>query len=163
MRVGRDASRETKGRGATAAQAVCTGEVPRLKIGSRARAECTRNMELMVVTPDVSKLSGWLKADSCRAEKGGINPIYAPGSVYARKGQRRHRRCYVHGQGSTIEIGRQQRGRQRRKRCAGEGPTKDGERTENMLRMVVTLEVSKLSGWLNDDAICRDSKGRHTV
>ena len=41
-------------------------------------------MELMVVTPDVSKLSGWLKADSCRAEKGGINPIlrlevYMPG------------------------------------------------------------------------------------
>ena len=36
LRVGRDASRETKGRGATAAQAVCTGEVPRLKIGGRA-------------------------------------------------------------------------------------------------------------------------------
>ena len=81
MRVGRDASRETKGRGATAAQAVCTGEVPRLKIGSRARAECTRNMELMVVTPDVSKLSGWLKADSCRAEKGGGDKP----DIYARK------------------------------------------------------------------------------
>ena len=69
----------------------------------------------------------------------------------------------MHGKGSTIEIGRQQRGRQRRKRCAGEGPTKDGERTENMLRMVVTLEVSKLSGWLNDDAPCRESKGGHAV
>ena len=82
MRVGRDASRETKGRGATAAQAVCTGEVPRLKIGSRARAECTRNMELMVVTPDVSKLSGWLKADSCRAEKGKYKPEYMRLEVY---------------------------------------------------------------------------------
>ena len=29
------------------------------------------------------------------------------------------------------------------------------ERTENMKLMVVTLEVSKLSGWLNDAAPCR--------
>eukprot|EP00964_Phaeocystis_antarctica_P147040 scaffold113518_cov60-Phaeocystis_antarctica.AAC.1 len=29
--------------------------------------------------------------------------------------------------------------------------------------MVVTLEVSKLSGWLNADAPCRESEGRHTV
>ena len=29
--------------------------------------------------------------------------------------------------------------------------------------MFVTLEVSKLSGWLNVDAPCRESKGRHTV
>ena len=32
-----------------------------------------------------------------------------------------------------------------------------------MERMVVTLEVSKLSGWLNADAVCRESKGGHTV
>ena len=32
-----------------------------------------------------------------------------------------------------------------------------------MLRMVVTLEVSKLSGWLNDDAPCRESNEGHTV
>ena len=37
------------------------------------------------------------------------------------------------------------------------------ERTANMLPMSVTLEVSKLSGWLNADARCRDSKGGHTV
>ena len=37
------------------------------------------------------------------------------------------------------------------------------ERTKNMSCMVVTLEVSKLSGWLNADAICRGSKGGHTV
>ena len=30
-----------------------------------------------------------------------------------------------------------------------------GERTENMLFMSVTLEVSKLSGWLNADAPCQ--------
>ena len=29
------------------------------------------------------------------------------------------------------------------------------ERTENMYSMVVTLEVSKLSGWLNACAFCR--------
>ena len=28
--------------------------------------------------------------------------------------------------------------------------------------MFVMLEVSKLSGWLNDDAPCRESKGGHT-
>ena len=44
---------------------------------------------------------------------------------------------------------------------AGEGSTADmgagrgEERTENMKLMVVTLEVSKLSGWLNDAAPCR--------
>ena len=30
------------------------------------------------------------------------------------------------------------------------------ERTSNMRSMVVTLEVSKLSGWLNADAYCRE-------
>ena len=29
--------------------------------------------------------------------------------------------------------------------------------------MVVTLEVSKLSGWLKADARCRESKGGHEV
>ena len=37
------------------------------------------------------------------------------------------------------------------------------ERTGNMASMVVTLEVLKLSGWLNDPALCRESKGGHTV
>ena len=32
-----------------------------------------------------------------------------------------------------------------------------------MLFMVVTLEVSRLSGWLNARAFCRKSKGGHTV
>ena len=32
-----------------------------------------------------------------------------------------------------------------------------------MERMVVTLEVLKLSGWLNTDASCRESKGEHAV
>ena len=33
----------------------------------------------------------------------------------------------------------------------------------NILLMVVTPEVSKLSGWLNADAACQESKGGHTV
>ena len=37
------------------------------------------------------------------------------------------------------------------------------ERTQKMPFMFVTLEVSKLSGWLNADACCRESKGGHTV
>ena len=32
-----------------------------------------------------------------------------------------------------------------------------------MLSMFVTLEVSKLSGWLNAYARCRESKGGHAV
>ena len=32
-----------------------------------------------------------------------------------------------------------------------------------MLCMVVTLDVTRLSGWLNADAYCRESKGGHTV
>ena len=32
-----------------------------------------------------------------------------------------------------------------------------------MVCMVVTLEVSKLSGWLNANARCRESKEEHTV
>ena len=32
-----------------------------------------------------------------------------------------------------------------------------------MFFMVLTLEVSKLSGWLNADAPCRESKGGHAA
>ena len=52
-------------------------------------------------------------------------------------------------------------GRRRQKQRAGQRSTEDWgagqeeERTENMERMVVTLEVSKLSGWLNADALCQ--------
>ena len=41
------------------------------------------------------------------------------------------------------------------------GPRARAERTPNMKLMVVTLEVSKLSGWLNDRSYCRvDKEGR---
>ena len=37
------------------------------------------------------------------------------------------------------------------------------ERTSNMPPMCVTLEVPKLSGWLNADAACQESQGGHTL
>ena len=37
------------------------------------------------------------------------------------------------------------------------------ERTWNMFRMPVTLEVSKLSDWLNASAFCRESNGGHAM
>ena len=37
------------------------------------------------------------------------------------------------------------------------------EHTRNIHCMFVTLEVSKLSGWLNAFAFCRESKGGHAV
>ena len=54
-------------------------------------------------------------------------------------------------------------GRRRRKRHARQGPTQArlggrrarAERTRNMAFMLVTLEVSRLSSWLNADAPCR--------
>ena len=53
-----------------ATHAACTGRA-RLKAGGhRARAERTVNMAFMVVTLEVSKLSGWLNADAtCRVER----------------------------------------------------------------------------------------------
>ena len=47
--------------------------------------------------------------------------------------------------------------------AAGHGEEYGEERTVNILFMFVTLEVSKLSGWLNAYAACRESKGGHTV
>ena len=44
-----------------------------------------------------------------------------------------------------------------------EGAMACAERTLNICCMVVTLEVSKLSGWLNAFAYCRESKEGHAV
>ena len=57
---------------------------------------------------------------------------------------------------------RESAGWRRRKRHARGGPDSRlwgararAERTPNMAYMIVTLDVSKLSGWLNTDAYCR--------
>ena len=44
--------------------------------------------------------------------------------------------------------------------CSGYTPPRS---ILNIACMVVTLEVSKLSGWLNADVHCRESKGRHRM
>ena len=105
----------------------------------------------MSVTLDVSRLSGWLNADACcRVEK----------RAYAMQGEvRAGRRAGREGGGGASGM-------------HGEGPTQGwgpqrarAERTSNMPRMFVTLDVSKASGWLNADADCRvvdESKGGHT-
>ena len=50
--------------------AACTGRARPKAVGARARAERTQNMSYMVVTLDVSKLSGWLNAFAfCRVER----------------------------------------------------------------------------------------------
>ena len=52
-----------------ATQAACTGRARLKAVGARARAERTQNMLFMVVTLDVSNLSGWLNVESCRVKK----------------------------------------------------------------------------------------------
>ena len=104
-------------------------------------------MAYVVVTLEVSKLSGWLNADaSCRESKGGhtVRGEVRPGR---REAAGDHGARSVHRGGLDCRLG------------AGHGE----ERTQNMTAMVVTPEVSKLSGWLNADAYCRELKGGHTV
>ena len=52
--------RAVRGRGATAVQAACTGMARLKAVGARARAKRAANIWPMLVTLDVSKLSGWL-------------------------------------------------------------------------------------------------------
>ena len=105
-------------------------------------------MKAMDVTLDVSKLSGWLNADAyCRESKGGH-------TVRASLGELRVGGGKVAGAGgasSALTKGS----------VADWGHRHGEERTWNISFMVVTLDVSKLSGWLNADAYCRESEGGH--
>ena len=49
---------------AAAAQAACR-EDPTMEAAGRARAKRAVNMDSMVVTLEVTRLSGWLNADAC--------------------------------------------------------------------------------------------------
>jgi len=98
------------------------------------------------VTLEVSKLSGWLNADApCRESKGG-HAVWSE----VRPGRRE-----AAGDGCTQRAGAGS--------SADSGQGRGKERTWNIWFMVVTLEVSKLSGWLNACAPCREPKGGHTV
>ena len=57
-------------RGDAAAQAACR-ESSAVEAAGRARAERTLNMDCMIVTLEVPRLSGWLNADAyCRVKRG---------------------------------------------------------------------------------------------
>ena len=59
-----------EGVGVAATQSACTGRARFKAGGARARAERTQNIQLMSMTLDVSKLSGWLNAYArCRVER----------------------------------------------------------------------------------------------
>ena len=99
------------------------------------------NMDCIVVTLDVSRLSGWLNADAyCRVAKGS-------------------KRGLTCGLGGGRAWGRRRRmQRAERPRLWRLRVRARAERTENMDHIAVTLDVSRLSGWLNADAICRVQK-----
>ena len=99
-------------------------------------------MANMFVTLEVSKSSDWLNAVAhCRVERRAHamrSERCGPGGgrVWGGGGA-----SGVHGEGPTAKAGAQ--------------GMRGAERTRNMLYMIVTLDVSKLSGWLKADAYCR--------
>ena len=72
-------------------------------VGARACAERTKNMPLIVVTLDVLKLSGWLKADApCRVERRGVR---CGAEVWAGRREgvgRRQRTSGMHGERARL-------------------------------------------------------------
>ena len=96
------------------------------------------------VTPDVSKLSGWLNADACcRGTLEAHEEGDTGGGRREGEGVWGRWRCTqrVHG-GTDWALGTA--------RVRGAGG-----RTQNIWLMSVTLDVSKVSGWLNAVASCR--------
>jgi hypothetical protein len=78
--------------GKAAAQAACRQRTQVRRLLAGARAERTENMSCMVVTLDVSKLSGWLNADApCRVERESINRAATGGPGRGRAWARRRR------------------------------------------------------------------------
>jgi len=132
-----------RGKGKSAAHAACFCVAQLGSGGRRRRRKRTENIAYMVVTLEVSKLSGWLKAAApCRVQKGASDrgtTRVAHGDVAQREGRINSARG-VRVCGQAREWG------QKRRRW---------KRTQNMRLMSVTLEVSKLSGWLKADAYCR--------
>jgi hypothetical protein len=122
-------------------QAGVHGEGPTQGLGGqlRARAGRTKNMKVMTVTLEVSKLSGWLKACAFCRVKGGACDM----GRGARPG------------GGGHGVAAADAACTKKVRLKTWGARARAGRTQNMLIMFVTLEVSKLSGWLNADAYCQ--------
>jgi hypothetical protein len=136
----RGARREAGGRGAAAAQAACT---------RKARLKALRPQGTRGVHPE-HRLHG--------RDLGGVEAHWL---IERRRGLPIRRE--KHAMQTEVRAGRREgMGRRRRRRHArGRPDSRPGgrraraERTWNIDRMVVTLEVSRLSGWLNADAVCR--------
>ena len=106
----------------------------------RQRAERTENMPLVLMTLDVLRLSGWLNADApCRV----LREAWQQGRHAGRKGRGEAAARATCRKAPSLES----EGRAR------------AERTQNIHRMSVTLDVSRLSGWLNSYAPCRVERG----
>ena len=103
-------------------------------------------MRSMLVTLEVSKPSGWLKAYAfCRVERKG-HAMRGEVRAGRREGVRRRRRKrHARGRPESRLLGARAR----------------AERTPNIWYMVVTSEVSRLSGWLKADACCRVEREGH--
>jgi hypothetical protein len=110
--------------------------------GRRRRRERTANILLMPVTLEVLKLSGWLKSYAFCRVKGGSTEMW----------QRGKHRGGISTRTACVCMAQLGSGGRRRMR----------ERTANILLMSVTLEVSKLSGWLKAFAFCRVQRGHPT-
>ena len=100
-------------------------------------------MPSMVMTLDVSQLSGWLNTDApCRVESEACGKRGGMCGAGRREGRGA-------GGGGASSVRREY------PNCGDRAGRARPERTANMACMVVTLDVSKLSGWLNTDALCR--------
>ena len=94
-------------------------------------------MARMLLTLDVSKFSGWLKAECCRVSRGGLTKRGRGAGREVRGRWAGLRKLHAGEGGSRLEVGAM------------------GTRTTNISNMVVTLDVLKLSGWLKASAPCR--------
>ena len=144
----RGAGKETGGGEGRSRRKRCAGEGPRLDIERiMARAVRTANMKLMSVTLDVLRLSGWLNTDaSCRVERVAYEERCEQEDGRG-VGRRRRTRAVCRGT-AQLDTGRNARAEQR---------------TKSMMYVLVTLDVSKLSGWLNDDAFCQVERRAYTM
>ena len=117
-----------------------------VEVEGRARAERTLNMYPVLVTLDMSRLSGWLNADAyCQVKKGkGEHRRRGDMRASRREGGAGWSVAQAATRPATVEV----EGRAR------------AERTPNMYPVRVTLDMSTLSGWLNADAYCRVTKGK---
>ena len=119
-------------------------------LGGGGGEQRTSNIQLMSVTPEVSQLSGWLKAvaDWRGSQAGHTVRGAGCGPQEAERGERL--RCA--------------RSMQRRGRDSRHGRRGGGEqRAGNIKAMFVTRDVFQLSGWLKAVADWRGSQAGHTV